>query len=225
VIDLLRALPPWLRQIGVGLALFVAGGVFAFGYSYHPLHGAERWKIEHLTRRLDEANRENLALGDELARLRTEESSRVDADTLAQVERELEKTRSALGKAEQDLARSERARRDASSNASRWRRRFEELNEELKEAREALAAAPTPAPEASAPPPASPLPGRDATDAPRDAQSASEARRGEPAGLDLSRGSSSAPATDGPLDSAQASPGAPGRVILEPTESSSAALP
>ena len=92
----LNALPWWLRQILMGLGLFLAGGVIAFGYSYRPLHGAKNWKIEHLESRLDEVNRENLALSDELAGLRSVEATKVDPETLAQVERELGKTRQAL---------------------------------------------------------------------------------------------------------------------------------
>jgi len=124
-----QALPLWLRQTLIGLGLFVAGGLFAFGYSYRPLHGARIWQVQQLESRLDSVNRENLALHDALARLRSETAERVAPETLAQVERELEKTKGALARAEKGLKRSEARRRELASRATRWQRRYEELRD------------------------------------------------------------------------------------------------
>lgn len=143
----LTALPWWLRQGLIGLGLFLAGGLISFGYSYRPLHGEKNWKIEHLESRLDEVNRENLALSDELAGLRSSEASKVDPETLAQVERELGKTQKALSQVEKNLERAEKKRKEAASGASRWRQRYEEL----RDSQAAMPAAPTPAPEPAAP--------------------------------------------------------------------------
>jgi hypothetical protein len=140
-----QALPLWLRQTLIGLGLFVAGGLFAFGYSYRPLHGARIWQIQRLESRLEVVNRENLALHDELAQLRSATSDRVDPGTLAQVERELEKTKAALARAEKGLESSEARRRELASKATRWQRRYEEL-------RDAPAPAPDPAAASSARP-------------------------------------------------------------------------
>ncbi len=123
-------LPAWLRRALIGAALFLAGGLIAFGYSYRPLHGSMTWKIEELEQRIDERNRTNMMLGDELARLRSQDASRIDPITFAQVERELDKTNNALVQAEKDLKRAERKRIDANASASRWRKRYEGLRDQ-----------------------------------------------------------------------------------------------
>ncbi|MBW2499193.1 MAG: hypothetical protein JRF61_18075 [Deltaproteobacteria bacterium] len=150
----LKELPLWLRQILAGVGLFLLGGLIAFGYSYRPLHGAKNWQIEQLETRLNAVNRENLTLSDELSALRTAEAERVDPATLAQVEQELEKTRSALTRSEKQLERAEKKQRDANSSATRWRQRYEEL----RDAQDALAARPRPS-SAPSTPPASASPG------------------------------------------------------------------
>ena len=137
----MNSLPAPLRLGLIGLVLFLAGGLISFGYSYRPLHGAKTWKISELEQRLDERNRENMTLGDEIARLRRDDKGRVDSETLEQVERELAKTRSTLEQFEKDLARADRKRKDADGNADRWRKRFETLRDDVA----AAPAAPAPA--------------------------------------------------------------------------------
>jgi len=148
------------RQIAIGIGLFLVGGAIAFGYSWRPLHGALSWKVEQLELRLDERNRENLALSDELESLQTSEHSRIDPETLAQVERELAKTQSALAKVEKKLEKAERKHKDANASATRWRKRYESMRESVAER---PAPAPQTGPEADAPsvaeaPPPSPAP-------------------------------------------------------------------
>jgi len=63
-----RRLPIWFRHALIGLGLFLAGAILAFGYSYRPLHGALIWQVDQLEERLDERNRENVELSDLLAR-------------------------------------------------------------------------------------------------------------------------------------------------------------
>jgi hypothetical protein len=121
------SLPHWARQILIGLGLFLTGAVFAFGYSYRPLHGALTWKVDQLETRLDERNRENVELRDRIATLASKDENRIDPDTLEQVKRELEQTQRVLQKTEKDLERTDRERKQASSSASSWRKRFEEL--------------------------------------------------------------------------------------------------
>ncbi len=159
-------LPKWLRQALIGLGLFLLGGLLAFGYSYHPLHGALNWKVEQLEERLDARNLENLRLSDELAKLRSSEAESVDPESFAEVERELEKTRTTLAQAEKDLSRAQSKRKDANADAGRWRKRYEKLRDELKVASTPPAQAPaagTSSPAAPAPgdsvPPATPAPG------------------------------------------------------------------
>ncbi len=147
--DFWNSMPALARQILIGLALFVTGGALAFGYSYRPLHGALSWKAEQLEQRLDERNRELFEVRDRLTRLEADEAERIDPDTFAQVERELEKTRSALRSAEKKLERAEKRRREANSSAARWRKRFEGLRDQQPAAA-----------------PASPAPGAVTTDAP-----------------------------------------------------------
>lgn len=119
----------WARQAMIGVGLFVSGAILAFGYSYRPLHGALSWQVDQLESRLDERNRENLQLSDEIARRKSVESSRIDPETLAQVERELEQTKRVLHQAEKDLTRAERRREVADASAEKWQKRFHELEE------------------------------------------------------------------------------------------------
>ncbi len=153
-------LPPWLRQALVGLGLFLLGGLISFGYSYWPLHGGLVWQVEQLEERLDARNLENMRLSDELAKLRSIDAERVDPGTFAEVERDLDKTRTALAQAEKDLDRSERKRKDANASAERWKKRYETLRDELAVAATsapAATAAPTPAADAAAPAAPAPL--------------------------------------------------------------------
>ena len=64
------------------------------------------------------------------------EVTRIDPDTLAQVERELTQTQRVLSQAEKDLKRAERKRKESVASAKKWRTRYEELRD--------TAAAPTP---------------------------------------------------------------------------------
>jgi len=125
-----KSLPRWVRLPLIGLGLFLAGGLLSFGYSYRPLHGAMTWKVAELEERIDERNLENLRLGDELARLRSKDASRIDPDTFSQVERELDKTKNALAQLEKDRKRADQKRKDANASASRWRKRYEELRDQ-----------------------------------------------------------------------------------------------
>jgi len=122
-------LPLWLRHALIGFGLFLAGALLAFGYSYRPLHGALSWQVDQLETRLDDRNRENLELTDSLARQQSIEAERIDPETLAQVERELDQTKRVLRQAEKDLKRAERKRKDANASASKWQKRYEELRD------------------------------------------------------------------------------------------------
>ena len=122
-------LPQWLRHALIGVGLFLAGAVLAFGYSYRPLHGAMLWQVDQLEARLDERNRENVQLSDTLAKQKSNEATRIDPDTLAQVERELDQTKRVLNQAEKDLKRAERKRKESTSSATKWRKRYEELRD------------------------------------------------------------------------------------------------
>jgi hypothetical protein len=123
------SLPRWLRHALIGVGLFLAGAVLAFGYSYRPLHGAMSWQVEQLEARLDERNLENVRLSDSLAKQKSNEATRIDPDTLAQVERELEQTKRVLNQAEKDLKRAERKRKESTTSATKWRKRYEELRD------------------------------------------------------------------------------------------------
>lgn len=151
----------WIRTGLFGLGLFVMGALLSFAYSYRPLHGSMTWKVAELERRLDERNLENMKLGDELTRLRSEQTEQVAPETHAQVERELEQTKRSLAQAEKDLERTDRKRKDANASASRWRKRYEALRDQPTVA----AAPPTPAPKPAAAP-ASPSPAPTAAIAP-----------------------------------------------------------
>ncbi len=122
-------LPLWARHALIGLGLFLAGAILAFGYSYRPLHGALSWQVDQLESRLDERNRENVRLSDALAKQKSSEATRIDPDTLAQVERELQQTKRVLNQAEKDLGRAIRKRKESVASATKWRKRFEELRD------------------------------------------------------------------------------------------------
>jgi hypothetical protein len=120
-------LPLWARQILIGIGLFLSGAILAFGYSYRPLHGALSWQVDQLESRLDERNRENLALSDQLATQKSADAMRIDPETLAQVKRELDQTKRVLSQAEKDFRRAESKRKDANASAAKWRKRFKEI--------------------------------------------------------------------------------------------------
>jgi hypothetical protein len=122
-------LPAWVRHVLIGVGLFLAGAALAFGYSYRPLHGALSWQVEQLEARLDERNRENVRLSDSLATQKSNEATRIDPDTLAQVERELEQTKRVLNQAEKDLKRAVRKRKESAASTKKWRKRYEELRD------------------------------------------------------------------------------------------------
>jgi hypothetical protein len=122
-------LPLWFRHVLIGLGLFLAGAVLAFGYSYRPLHGALTWQVDQLESRLDERNRENVELSDMLARQKSNDATRIDPETLAQVERELDQTKRVLNQAEKDLKRSKRKQKQSAASATKWRKRFETLRD------------------------------------------------------------------------------------------------
>jgi len=124
-----KLLPLWARHVLIGAGLFLAGAILAFGYSYRPLHGALSWQVDQLESRLDERNRENVQLRDTLARQKSDETTRIDPDTLAQVERELEQTQRVLNQAEKDLKRAERKRKESVASAKQWRTRYEGLRD------------------------------------------------------------------------------------------------
>jgi hypothetical protein len=124
-----NSLPTFIRRIILTVALFSSGAVFGFGYSYRPLHGALVWKVDQLQTRLDRRNLDDLVLRDELAKVRSLQATRVDPETLAQVEHELDRTKRALSDAEQKIKRADRRRRQANSSADRWRDRFETLRD------------------------------------------------------------------------------------------------
>ena len=166
-------LPLWLRQVLIGIGLFLAGAVLAFGYSYRPLHGAMSWEIEQLQTRLDERNRENLQLSDALARQKSNEATRIDPDTLAQVERELDQTKRVLRKTEKDLKRAESKRKESDVSAAKWRKRYEEIRDA-----ETPKIAETPPPPEPAPTETSAFEIAPAAPAPNDGQSPDAQERG-----------------------------------------------
>jgi hypothetical protein len=140
-------LPTWARNVLTCVGLFLLGGLISFGYSYRPLHGAMAWKVDQLEERIDARNLENLRLTDEIAQLRASESTRIDPESLADLEGQFSKARIALEQAEKDLKRADRKRKDANSSASRWRKRYETLRDESAQAKAVMpVAAPDPAP-------------------------------------------------------------------------------
>jgi len=92
-------------------------------------HSGVRVLLSPAEERLDERNRENVELSDLLARQKSNAATRIDPDTLAQVEKELEQTKRVLNQAEKDLKRAKRKQKESASSASTWRKRFEELRD------------------------------------------------------------------------------------------------
>jgi hypothetical protein len=129
----------------IGVSLFLAGAILAFGYSYRPLHGALSWQVDHLEARLDQRNLENLRLADQLAAQKSVAATAIDPETFAQVERELDQTKRVLNQAERDLKRAKQKRKNADLSASKWQQRFRELERQPAP----VAALSTPSPDAS----------------------------------------------------------------------------
>ena len=126
-----KRLPLWVRHSLIGVGLFFAGALLAFGYSYRPLHGALAWQVDQLETRIDERNRENTELRDALVKQEAMESTRIDPDTLAQVKKELVQTKRVLDQAEKDLKRADRKRKESVGSAATWRKRFEDLRDSI----------------------------------------------------------------------------------------------
>lgn len=140
-----KSLPSVIRHLFLAIGIFGLGAALAFGYSYRPLHGALTFRVDSLETRLDERNRENTELKDEIARIKSDEETRIDPETLSQVERELAQTKQVLADAEKKTAKLDRKRRDANASADRWRKRFESLRDQ-QQAMPAATASPPPAP-------------------------------------------------------------------------------
>ena len=152
-----NTLPLMLRKIIAGIGIFVLGAMVSFGYSYRPLHGALTFKVSTLETRLDERNRDNSRLKDELTKVRSDQTEQIDPEKLAEVESELTSAKRALRTAEEKTKKAEGKRRTANANSDRWQKRYESLRDQ----HQAMAAA------KESSPPAQPVASPSATNQPQ----------------------------------------------------------
>lgn len=141
IMSLWNSLPGILQKSIIGVTCFVAGGLLFMGFSYRPLYGSLAIQVETLEQRIDERNRENLALADEITALQSGETSCIEPEELKEVELELGRVRFALTESGEAVDRVKRNLKDANANADRWRKRFNELQNS---APSTLPAAPAP---------------------------------------------------------------------------------
>jgi septal ring factor EnvC (AmiA/AmiB activator) len=127
---------------GIYLGTFLAGGIFAFAYSYHPLHNAKNWKIAYLeermvakTHRLDEALQE-------LEKLRTEALGRPDFESFEKVQDELAKANKTIASLEKKVTWSDDKLRELERSRASWQSRATQAEAKAKKLADAANAAP-----------------------------------------------------------------------------------
>jgi septal ring factor EnvC (AmiA/AmiB activator) len=151
------------RTAGIYLAVFLVGGLFAFAYSYSPLHNAKNWKIDYLNGRLEAQTSRLAEVTGELGKLQADSASRPDAETFGMLQNELASTDKTIGDLERKLEKSERRVKELEQSRKNWRAKARAAENKS----EALAAELkiTPAAEAPSAPGADPLPAAPAASA------------------------------------------------------------
>lgn len=109
------------RAAGIYLATFLCGGVFAFAYSYAPLHSAKNWKIDYLNGRLEAQSGRLGEITAELDTLQTDSASRPDAETFVMLQSELASADKTLADLERKFEKSERRVKELERSRKNWR--------------------------------------------------------------------------------------------------------
>jgi len=125
------ALRELLRRVGVYAGLLIAGAVFAFGYSYVPLHNAKNWQIDHLESRLEATNQELIRLRELVDNLEADTADRPDADTLKTVQKELDRSDEQIAELEKSLERAQQQAKALQRERDEWQRKHRELAAQL----------------------------------------------------------------------------------------------
>jgi septal ring factor EnvC (AmiA/AmiB activator) len=125
------------------LLVFLLGGLFAFVYSYAPLHSAQSWKIDYLEKRLADRNERLKAIETELSIARSDAASRPDADEFKSVSSELTQAQRELRKLRSETQRQAATIESLRKSRNDWRAKVTKLEAEARE-REAQRRAPAP---------------------------------------------------------------------------------
>jgi len=162
----LRQLAPLVRHPLQFVGVAALAALFAFLYSYGPIHASKTWRIDHLQARVDAQNLELRSLEEELAALRARADAAPEPGELKAREAAASEARRERDAARREADKAERTIASLRRSLAQWKARSQEAEAQLEEARAELASRPA-APLRSAPaaPPAAP--GEDAEREPR----------------------------------------------------------
>ena len=134
----------WMARPFSCLLIFALGGVFAFGYSYVPLHAAKQRRVERLESELASEAGRGLALAERLAEIELEARLAPESDEVQtlrseknEANRELAGLEKELTSARKRITRLERERSKYKKDAGNYKKAVKELTSE----RDALLAA------------------------------------------------------------------------------------
>lgn len=138
-------------RVGLYVGVFLAGGLFAFLYSYLPLHSAKDWKIDYLEERIAAKDQQLETVSAELASLEVDTADRPDGDTFKLLQDELASADKDVANLERKLEKLERRNKELEKSRNQWKARHAEAEKKAKTTRVAATAAPTQPPAAPAP--------------------------------------------------------------------------
>lgn len=138
------------KRFGVYVALFAAGALVAFVYSYIPLHNAKNWKIDYLTERLEAKDEQLVQAETRLSAIEADVTGRPDAKTFKVLQDELATADRKIKDLERKLERSDKRVAELERSTSTWKKKLAAAESAASAAAEAAPlAAPAPDPDAT----------------------------------------------------------------------------
>lgn len=145
------------RTAGIYLATFLCGGLFAFAYSYSPLHNSKNWKIDYLSDRLEAQSARLTDVSGELETLKADTESRPDAQTFGMLQNELATADKTVGDLERKLEKSERRIKELEQSRKNWRAKAKAAENKSEALAAEISLTPSAAELAEEPTPAAPV--------------------------------------------------------------------
>jgi DNA repair exonuclease SbcCD ATPase subunit len=118
-----------LRKLGVYLGTFVAGGVFAFSYSYYSLHSAKDREIDHLETRLEAGADRLVELEEELTSMRVRIEGQPNREAFDDIQEEFAGATARKEELEGKLDRANRKVRDLEKSQGSWKAKYAKMEE------------------------------------------------------------------------------------------------